>query len=619
MTNGEAPGPARPHAGHTAVIYVHGMGEQRRYEEVSRLVDALDAASRTTGRGDGMGRSRLTRIRARLEPSRTDPSRDVGYIKAYYAGEGAASPADFGVFRFYEAYWAPLAAGGRKASAVLFWLLRQLGTPISVLGSPWRSRQRLRRAALHALWGSTRRDPATEATRGTYALLLEEYDSFERPDSRRAFPKGSFGEFLEFLRERNRKREERLERLLALARRWRRRHVGRELLHLFVVLSLALAFGLAAAGFVLLVSALATAASGLAPEGGGTGASFLWAHYGKAAEWARGHAPSVALALLSALGLGRFLRAYLGDVQAWTTYQETEEAYQKRREILDGTVRLMKHVLSDEGCARVVVIAHSLGTAIAVDALLELGRYNRARHGAAPMHEPLDLGKLDQLVTLGSPIDKIHYFFESASACQHRYVRVVEEVRGDLGTVPFTENRKPHVHWLNFWDAGDVISGPVESASNARDAWLRVDNVRVQSLRFPDPAASHSAYFANEDVIGRIFDLVFKGAHSLRSNTRMAREALSDEALVGPGMGSLLPRVVQGVALSIPWIAASSVATRVAAGPGPFATASAWLTAGLGGGLVLAWAADRIANRIVGPPGGLRAVVTGEFDDGPEP
>ena len=60
------------------------------------------------------------------------------------------------------------------------------------------------------------------------------------------------------------------------------------------------------------------------------------------------------------------------------------------------------------------------------------------------------------------------------------------------------------------------------------------------------------------------------------------------------------------------------VAARVAAGAGPLATASAWLTAVLAGGLVLAWAADRLANRVVGPPGGLRAVATGEFDDEPE-
>jgi len=613
VTDGGAPGPAAPDAGHTAVIYVHGMGEQRRYEEVSRLVDALDAASRTRERGDGKARSRLTRIRARLEPSRTDPSRDVGYIKAYYV-EGEGPPAGAPVFRFYEAYWAPLAAGGRKASAVLLWLLRQLGTPISVLRSPWRARQRLRRAALHAPWGSARRSPSTEATRGTFAHLLEAYNAFERPDSRRAFPKGSFAEFLEFLRQRSEGREERRRRMVSLARRWRRRHVGRELLHLLVVLSLALAFGLGVAGFVLLVSALAAAASGFVPEGGGR-AELLWEHYGKAAEWARGNAPSVAIALLSVLGLGRFLRAYLGDVQVWATYQETETAYQKRREILDGAVKLMKHVLADEGCRRVVVIAHSLGTAIAVDALLELGRYNRARNGAAPMRKPLDLGKIDQLVTLGSPIDKIHYFFESAASAHHRFVRVVEEVRGDLGSVPFSDNRKPKVHWLNFWDAADVISGPVESASNARDAWLRVDNVRVQSLRFPDPAASHSAYFTNEDVVGRIFDLVFEGAHSLRGNTKMAREALSEAALVGPGSGSVVPRVVQAIALAIPWVAASSAAARIATGPGHFATASAWLTAVLAAGLVISWAADKVANGIVGPPRSLRLVETGESDD----
>jgi esterase/lipase superfamily enzyme len=36
-------------------------------------------------------------------------------------------------------------------------------------------------------------------------------------------------------------------------------------------------------------------------------------------------------------------------------------------------------VLADRHCARVLVVAHSLGTPIAMDALLQFGRHNRAR------------------------------------------------------------------------------------------------------------------------------------------------------------------------------------------------------------------------------------------------
>src|SRR5262249_12071333 len=80
--------------------------------------------------------------------------------------------------------------------------------------------------------------------------------------------------------------------------------------------------------------------------------------------------------VVSAAGLTRFIKVYLGDVQFWCTYEETDEKHVKRRAILDEATVMLEHVLRDERCARVVVVAHSLGTAIAMDALLQLGRYN---------------------------------------------------------------------------------------------------------------------------------------------------------------------------------------------------------------------------------------------------
>ena len=34
-------------ANHTAIVYFHGIGTQRRHEEISRLLDAIDQYSRT--------------------------------------------------------------------------------------------------------------------------------------------------------------------------------------------------------------------------------------------------------------------------------------------------------------------------------------------------------------------------------------------------------------------------------------------------------------------------------------------------------------------------------------------------------------------------------------------
>ncbi len=63
---------------HTAVIYFHGMGDQKRYEEVSRLVDALD-------RYDYESENRGFRgIDADLELPNTDIGREVGYIDSVF-------------------------------------------------------------------------------------------------------------------------------------------------------------------------------------------------------------------------------------------------------------------------------------------------------------------------------------------------------------------------------------------------------------------------------------------------------------------------------------------------------------------------------------------------------
>src|SRR5262245_38689735 len=85
------------------------------------------------------------------------------------------------------------------------------------------------------------------------------------------------------------------------------------------------------------------------------------------------------------------------------TYEETDEKNKKRADILARATERLEHVLLDHRCARVIVVAHSLGTAIAADALLQLGRHNRARNPENPIAGPVALEKIVCLVTMGSP------------------------------------------------------------------------------------------------------------------------------------------------------------------------------------------------------------------------
>jgi len=542
--------------GYTAIVYFHGMGEQRRHEELSCLIDAFDNYSFWANRNDDRNRGILTGIKPRLEVS-DDFDRDVSYIRVNYKFKETVNDKPvWKSFRFYESYWAPITAKGKKNGIVISWMFRQVLTPIKTILSVWRDRQRLRRSALHSLWEEQRREDYKEGnTPEDFVALAEHYNIFERKDVRRKFKDGKFQEFIEYIKQECNDEDETNERLKALAYKWRRRYLRQESRNVFVLFTLAIAIILGLAGLLIGLLALFSYFTEAFPV---LDDSMPWSFssvMAMGAAYGKNHVGSVAIMLLMLFGAKRFLQGYMSDVLFWTTYKETDENHQKRRAILDYGSKMLRHVLNDDDCKRVVVIAHSLGTAVAMDSLLELGRFNRARNAPAPMKGPLPLEKLDQFITLGSPIDKIQYFFESFTAKCHRFIRVVDDVRGDIGTVPFTKNRKQHIHWVNYWDRADIVSGPLHSTSNRQWSYPRVDNVEVKSYRFPAPGKSHSGYFKHKKVIGDIFDMLFHNTHSFRNGAIKELNSTEEKGLfIGPGIVSKNALFFHVIALSVPWL-----------------------------------------------------------------
>ena len=555
---------APPPKPYTAVIYVHGMGEQRRYEEMSRLIDSLDSYAFQIAQeapiADRKGRDPrwLVDIKTALEPCRVGERKDdVGFVRLDCQPAGAVHTVG-SLYRFYEVYWAPLVAGGSPLTSVIPWLVRQVMTPLRVVRSPWRERQRLRRAALHGVWRRRWFHKVCKPNDGDLTKLIDAYNGFEGLDARRDYAKGTFGEFRRFLGGQFEQRPDTAVRLDRIARLWWLYAVGAEFAHLFVLVTLigTLAMVLGLAGYAIWL-----------------GLGWVWARVFAAGapleSWAgmldkMKQTPANALAILSlvlsAVGLTRFIKVYLGDVQFWCTYEETDEKHVKRSAILAQATNVLEHVLADERCERVVVIAHSLGTAIAMDALLQLGRHNRARTPANPMSGPLPLEKIVAFVTMGSPVDKIHYFFESYRSAYHRYIRVVEGIRGDITEIPFAKNRRPHLHWINFWDRADLVSGALETPAGPRLPDLRVDNVQVSSYAFPDPGASHSGYFQHRGVIEHLYNIVFKGTADFASAPKTAKGGPDYQAVfLPPGEGRLVTVVFQALAIALPWLLAISL------------------------------------------------------------
>lgn len=559
-TAAAGPKKAKP-ADYTAVVYFHGMGSQRRYEETSFLVDQIDRYLGNQERaGNPLGQ--LRGIEACVEPLHPKLGRDgtLGYIRARLTKLPAQ--ADNETFRFYEVYWAPVMAEQRSPWGVLRWIFSQPWRPFKTLNAPWRERQRLRRAVLIAMVEGEHATASAERIED-YRALLSLYERFEGLAQQRRFPAGSFDEFLVFIGEDTPGDPSAAIRRQTLARNWQSAYQRDELRNAALLATMALALLMIAGGVLLSVFTALKALLGLGPL-----STLLqdW-NLSFAADWKT--AATIAVFLATSLGVTRFLTDYMGDVEAWATYEETDAKHMARSKVLDRSLEVLTHVLADDACTRVAVVAHSLGTSVAHDALLALSRRNRAYHPADPMTGIVDLGKLEHFVTMGSPIDKIEYFFESYVSNSHRYKRVVEDLRGDIGTAPFSHNGKPHIHWINFWDQGDAISGPLHSPAGAADFVQRVDNIHVASYRFPAPGASHAGYFAHHAVIDCLFRVICHRAASFRTLQQPApRQPYDyDGVYLGPGepTGTRTPLLL--MALAIPWLALAGILAWLAAAP----------------------------------------------------
>jgi hypothetical protein len=521
---------------HTAVVYFHGMGSQKRYQEISRLVDCLDKYSYANRETTG----RIYEIKAEVETPRGSLKKDVTCVrsKRVLGGVRNTAAAEAGITSeawFYEAYWAPLTAGGVPGLEVLRWILRQIPYPIAAMRTPWRLRARLRRSHLFRLCSP---QLGSSEKGSIFHRLLLDYDAFESPGAWRDFPKGSFDDFVEFVRK-GHDGDPDLAQFLELANKWWRTYHLAELGYVVVLVTIALAVALTVATTVYAIVLGLHFLSGI---------HVPWLPPDLLNPSAKNIAAILA-AIGAILGVNSFLRDYLGDVQMWTTYEETDVKYQKRNDILEASTALLQHVLADNRCTRVVVVAHSLGTAIALDSLLQLGRFNRARPASK-----IPLNKIDLMITMGSPIDKIHYFFESYAGKYHRYNRLVEDLRGDIGTPPFTNNRNPQVHWINVWDRADLVSGSLETPSNRKLVTNTVDNLEVSSFGFPAPAASHSAYFEHREVLGILFGAIYGGQYSFKNAPLVEKEGYDYESQqVGFGRGLFRTRVFHLLWILLPW------------------------------------------------------------------
>ncbi|MBZ5571421.1 MAG: hypothetical protein LAO09_06035 [Acidobacteriia bacterium] len=188
-----------------------------------------------------------------------------------------------------------------------------------------------------------------------------------------------------------------------------------------------------------------------------------------------------------ARGLQLFLANFVGDVAVYVNTDDKARNYLVRRAVLSGAAQAITRILRG-GYDRVIVAGHSLGSVIAYDSLNEL--MNRClrkddrddalyaipdqivdvQPPAAALHRA-DLKKITGLVTFGSPLDKVHYFFrENVPQEQTVRAQILAFMRSfrtrgsgnDYGIYrleKYKADQLSSVKWLNAWSKQDPVSG----------------------------------------------------------------------------------------------------------------------------------------------------------------
>lgn len=208
-----------------------------------------------------------------------------------------------------------------------------------------------------------------------------------------------------------------------------------------------------------------------------------------------------------------FISTVFSDVKYWSALDENDPKHETRRKIENRAISTLQHILADPCCGRVVIVSHSLGTAIAYDALRKIGLYNDAR-----LRDPdkwIQIKKVDCLITLGSPIDKLTLLFETSPAKTFREDVLREGLRGNMINAPFWAGDRQRIKWINFWDEQDPVSDPLHIPVGVKpigDNFIptAIENIKVTNSRLYRPALSHIGYMSNPAVFSRIYDEIFR-------------------------------------------------------------------------------------------------------------
>lgn len=183
------------------------------------------------------------------------------------------------------------------------------------------------------------------------------------------------------------------------------------------------------------------------------------------------------LSSASFIGLRTLLQSFFvnffGDVEIYCTRDQNSDFYALREAILTEVTETIGSAISarDNGnrrYERVVILAHSLGSTIAMDALIRLYTLKEQVKGVDPGVEA-DFATIRAFVTFGTSLEKTRYFFDvqrpspSEAALQFENDQYGVLFTDDLGILKLPNAVHQGICWTNLWYEQDPVANEIMS------------------------------------------------------------------------------------------------------------------------------------------------------------
>lgn len=213
------------------------------------------------------------------------------------------------------------------------------------------------------------------------------------------------------------------------------------------------------------------------------------------------------LAALFGWAVRGVLIRFVGDVTIYVTADERSGFFVTRQAILKRSTDRVRELLTAGDYSAVYVVGHSLGSVIAYDTINRLARDVRtedATPGACLTQGEFD--RLRGLFTFGSPLDKIYYFFRTVVGAEESVrAQVLASLHGfkqkpsgrDYGDYRFARYTIPvprDFSWFNVYSPEDPVSGHLDF----------YELQEQHSIHYPVPLAAHLSYWEDDVFYGHV-------------------------------------------------------------------------------------------------------------------